>query len=505
MTVLRTHKYTVILCLTLAALHACAPVLLAQGSRAGTTDPRRTRTTDARAARTTRAVRTPRRVDYTAKIAGIEDRIAAASTLREKTDLKMELASVMGKAAISQNKPLMLAESEKIYKEVISSSRGVPQLKASNNYCAQLLRRKRPGEAVAVMKNVERTFASQPIDRKAKSRFLYNYGKALQMAGDHDGAYKALQDSMKADPRFKQAARDAAQIALDSRSESIGIPQMLELTGKQLVLFDYEGAGGNLREALVVDHWIGHKLYPQLFVQLVRYLTVADLDAKTFQAKWAPLMSRIKNNRRLGTDMRAMANQIVAIQTGRLELDLDPGSVRYTFRYWTRQEEAGTNKVVTKALSDFMKTTGDRFQDKDALDKSLACYSNAWALNPENMEAGLYMANLLLYDFQKGDRVLDPEGGILRWFIETLFSAKNDQYRRLGGDWERILKCHIILATIFEKRNHWGPPTNPSTAAFQWKYAGGALRRVSPEIRDRFTSVVNAGIVRARNQDRRYP
>ena len=493
MAVLRTHKYTAILCLTLAALHACAPVLLAQNNRVKSTNPRLVKTTP--------AVQFLEKADYTVKIAYFREQIAATSMPGKKTGLKMELASYMGKAAISQNKPVMLVESGLIYEEVIASSWGETRLKASNNYCAQLLRSKRAGEAVVVMKNVERTFKSQSIDRKMESRFLYNYGKALQMTKNYDDAYKVFQESMKADPRFKEAARAAAQIALNVRSESIGLPQMLELIDKQLSLFDYEGAGRNLHDAFVVEHWANHKLCPRLFVQLVRYLTVADLDLGTFQKRWVPLMDWIERSNGIDKNEGKMAQQIVTIYAGHLKVNLNPDNVAFTFRCWRPSDNDADNNRATEALSEFMKATGDRFQDQDALDKTLACYSNAWALNVENMEAGLYVANVLYHDMDKGGRKLDPQGRWLNQFIDQLFLAKNREYRRsLGQDWDRILKCHIILASIFEKQGSWGSLSNPRSAVFQWNYAQKALLKVSPETQKRFGPVVERGVKRAANR-----
>jgi hypothetical protein len=117
------------------------------------------------------------------------------------------------------------------------------------------------------------------------------------------------------------------------------------------------------------------------------------------------------------------------------------------------------------------------------------------------MEAGLYIANVLYHDMDKGGRKLDSDHIWLNKFIDQLFIAKNREYRRsLGQDWDRILKCHIILASIFEKQGRWGSLSDPRSAVFQWNYAQKALLKVSPKTRRRFGPVVKRGVKRAANR-----
>lgn len=138
--------------------------------------------------------------------------------------------------------------------------------------------------------------------------------------------------------------------------------------------------------------------------------------------------------------------------------------------------------------------------DPNSLRRSLERYCHAWGLNVKNMEAALYLANVLLYDHESLNRRLDPHGTVLHLFIGRLFREKNRQYSLdVGRDWERILKCHIVLATIFERQRHWGPDNNPRSAWFQWQMASDALQNLDASaIKEQFGPVIADGLDRAR-------
>jgi hypothetical protein len=292
----------------------------------------------------------------------------------------------------------------------------------------------------------------------------------------------------------------------------------VDLTSKQLAGFDYVGVAKNLRQSLQVDHWIGHRLYPQLLGQLARYFTAARIEPKAFNEDWQAFLGTIRRNRRCDQGSRNIIEDISAIYAGRLEMvGVDPQAIRSHHAFWELATVMSGPKIDMGFLSSFIKMVGDHYyrqKDPEALEKSFVCYCHAWGLDVDNMDAGLYLANIFLYDLEDGNqrlnrryRALDDFSVELDRFVGQLFRIKNLEYSKEAGRlWERILKCHIILATIFEKQGRWGPGGNSRTALFQWTLASRALgkvRELSAFTRPTvtlLTPVVAKGLKNARKQ-----
>lgn len=428
------------------------------------------------------------------------------SQLDQKTaDFHVAAASTFERSVKSLRQPELLEISGLAYRRIIENTRGRTQLRASSNYCAQLLRQNRTDEAIQVMEAVRTTMKDGSLGRVARSRSLYNYGKALQLSGEFEHAYVILAEALEADPTFYKAAQAAGDAALKSHHETTGIPQVVALTDSQLKHFDYNGAARNLRQAMQVKHWIGHQLYPRLLRQLVRYFTAARIEPKVFEQKWSKSLFDVQRNWRFDDNSKRMIEQIRIVYSGRLSpVSVDPKLIRDLYAVWGRSTDTVSQQPDLDFLSSFIKMVGDYYYrqgERKNLEKSLARYAHAWALNVKNMEAGLYLANVLLYELKHPEVKLDPQNKILQQFISQLFHEKGREYRRdLGKDWERILKCHIVLATIFEQQRVWGPDSNPRTALFQWNLAWNALDRLdasAADTRRRFGPVIAEGLRQA--------
>lgn len=434
------------------------------------------------------------------------------SQLDQKTaDFHVAAASTFERAAKSLRQPELLEISGLVYLHIIENTRGRTQLWASSNYCAQLLRQSRTDEAIQVMEAVRTTLKDGSLDRVARSRSLYNYGKALQLSGKFEDAYVILTEALKVDPTFYKAARAAGDATLKFPYKTTGIPQVVVLTDSQLKHFDYDGAARNLRQAMQVKRWIHHKFYPRLLGQLVRYFTAACIEPKVYEQEWATFLSDVQHAPKSRGDSKRMIGQIRIVYSGRLlPVSVDPSLIRDLYAVWGRSTDTVSQQPELDFLSSFIKMVGDYYYrqgERKSLEKSLARYAHAWALNVKNMEAGLYLANVLLYELKHPEMKLDPENKILQQFISQLFHEKGREYRRdLGKDWERILKCHIVLATIFEQQRAWGPDSNPRTALFQWKLAWNALDRLdasAADTRRRFGPVIAEGLRQAEEQWRK--
>jgi hypothetical protein len=426
----------------------------------------------------------------------------------------IEVAEAFERAYLYSKRPDYLDISKSAYKRTIESTSGRTKLIASTKLCAQLLRQNAPDEAAMVMRNVENTLRDPSLDRVTKSQGFYNFGSAMMQLKEYKYAYDLLKAAVDADPTSRMAARAAGEAALNADHETTGIPQIFELTNKQLEGFNLKGIKDNLKKAMEVEHWKGHRLYPLLIEQMLRYFVASDVKAEVFEREWWPFLENILAQARLDSGSKTMILDINDIYSGNLKKpNVIPEAVKGMYFAWQKAKNDGRFKSGLEALSIFLQMRGDyyyRQRDEDSLENSLKCYSHAWALNVENVEAGLYLANVLLLDIKEGDKKLDQKYHIFDSFIYQLFVAKNAQYQKYFSnrvtDWERILKCHIVLATIFEQQQAWGPGGNPRTAIFQWDLAQKALDKLDASAagtQRQFGPVIDRGLRQARAQWRK--
>ena len=447
-----------------------------------------------------------RKVEVVDTIKSYEERIGRAAPGEAKASLQLSLASFLATNPVSRVEPEWQVRSGQLYREVIASTQGQLQLRASNNYCAQLLRQNSPAEAVQIMQAQEQKLDDPSMNRIARSRGLYNYGKALQLSGDQERAWQVLTNAAKADPTFGKAMQAAGEALVQSAPGETGIPLMVELTSGQLACWDYDGTGDSLRRALSADRWNLDGSYPQLLNQLIRYFTAAQIGPDEFRRDWLPLLNR---PRRFSRSARVAAGMIARISEVYLRpvqiMDVNLERIREHYAAWTRGVAVPDQERNFDLLSGFINMVGDRYQrreEPESLRRALERYCHAWALNTRNMEAGLSLVNLLLHDRDDAGLRLDPNDEILEQFVGQLFDTKGLEYSLdVGRDWERILKCHAILATIFERQGRWGPPDDATTAAFQWRMASTALRRLGASAsatRELLDPMVRDGLRRAR-------
>lgn len=375
-----------------------------------------------------------------------------------RAELLVELGNVSGRrrpvTEVEQTE--ILEQSADAFKAAMEIATGKVRLQAANNYASQLLRLDRAGEAVDVMRKLWSEFRNSALDPLASSRSLYTYARALEDNGYREEAVEFYSQSLRADPEFGAAKRALARMALDSDSESAGIPELLRLTMGLIERGECESALEYLRDGLLIDHWRYNSEYPRLAAQLVRALTEARTSPEEYEEEWREDLQPLPLPRLADVD---------SIYLESLPVTLDQYEVRDRFGPWDAQGEP-------ELLSSFLKMVGDHHFRGKRLEMALGRYTSAWVLDTTNMEAGLYLVNLLS---SNGD-VVDPNGYLLDQFIDLAFSEKGEAY--LGEDWASILKFHTILGTLFERQEIWGPAYQARTAAFQWSHALAAHARL---------------------------
>jgi len=410
--------------------------------------------------------------NYSGAIAIYEKALAEAKP-DAKAGLQIELAKFLDRGAAAPGAdPKWLDRSRKEFEEAIGSSQGIVHLQASNSYAAQLLRRNRPDEAARVLSGAVQDDGWKDLTGPARARCLFNLARALEATGNKADAYRRYVEAAEADPSFARAADGARAVALKSDSEGTGIPQISRVVDGQLKRGDFDGAGRSLRDALTsVAHWQGHPNYPRLVEELLRYFTEANVDRDGYARDWSGPLKTIPRDR-----VRKPADRMLATidETYLTELPVEfaPQKAQERYAPWVQ----GAPRSL---FSKFLAGVAAQSYRRSEMGRALGLYSHAWALDTTNMEAALYASNILLVDLDSKEKRLDPQGTLLRSFVDLLFEEKGAAYRAtVGQDWNRLLKFHTILATIYEKQSRWGDDYDPRSTVFQWQMALRAVEQL---------------------------
>ena len=226
--------------------------------------------------------------------------IADARSNEEKAQLSLTFASLLEVHRPATGQQQWLRQSEQYYVQAMGSTDREMNSQAASNHGAELLRSDWPRDAVKLMKPVIPRIVSDPmLSATAKSRSLYNYGKALELSGDAPEAYGTLVRAMDADPTFDRAAQAAATLALKTTEPSVGIPRLTEVTKRQLAVARYDDVAANLHTALALESWSRNATYPDVVRQLVRYLTVAKVGPEAFLEQWKDSLTQLRRRDRL--------------------------------------------------------------------------------------------------------------------------------------------------------------------------------------------------------------
>ena len=348
-----------------------------------------------------------------------------------------------------------VAEARTAYAEVIRLGTPQQRVHAQNDLAVLSLRQGDPQEAVATLRQVD-TGAVEPGQR---SLYAYNFGRALELAGNGREAYQKYTQALEQDPGFGPATEGAFRLLRESGSAQVA--ETARLAETLLGRGQPESAGRELRRAL--EAWAAQPDAQRLLAVLLRYYVAATLDPPGFRKEEMPFLKRVSDR---GPQLAPAIKQVAAAYAGDVPAFVERGSARGFFNAWSPEP------WKVEPFSRLLKVIGDSYDRAEQPRQALALYSGAWSLDPANTEAGLYVA-LTLRDHGEG---LDPGGRLLSRMTESIFEEKGIAYQK--QDWLNILRQHVLLATIFEKEDRWGPRSNPQSAIFQWTNALKADDRI---------------------------
>lgn len=351
-------------------------------------------------------------------------------------------------ARILAAEPGLRAEVDRLYTSAIQQATGRLKVDASNSYGVFLLQQGDAAKAASVLSAVEGDLKviSGELEPEARSRFLYNYGVALEKSGQAKEASAAYLQSFELDPGFMPAC--------DAVFRTAGSDSRIRVVERLLA----EGNLDSARSYLQTSFESGTpESYPDLVVLWVRYLTAAKIGPGEDFRNTLKLPPGWKDG-----PAGALVGMVEKSYAGELPLVLDPDEGSLYASFWRDDKEV---------LSNLLRMLGEGFLRAGRYQQALHSYALAWS-SARNMDAAVDLASLLLTQREK----VDPQGQVIDRLVSVLFQGKGEAY--LGGDWPNILRFHTVLGTIFERQGRWGSSDDPRSAIFQWERALRALQQV---------------------------
>lgn len=367
-----------------------------------------------------------------------------ASGPQERAEIALDHARILASV------PDQRAEVDRLYGAAIQEASGRLRVDASNSYGVFLLQQGDSAKAASVLSTIKGELdSSKDMEPEERSRFLYNYGVALEKSGQVEEASAAYLQSFELDPGFMPAC-DAVFRTAGSDSRARVVERLLA-----------EGNLDSARDYLKTSFKSGTpESYPELVVLWARYLTAAKVGpGQDFRQAVGvtPGWGDGPAGARIGLIEKSYA--------GQLPLVLNPDEGMLYASFWR------DGKGSVEVFSNLLRMLGDGFLRAGQHQQALHSYALAWS-SVGNMDAAVDLASLLLAQRE----LVDPQGQVLDQLVSVLFQGKGGAYQ--GNDWPNVLRFHTILGTIFERQGKWGSSGEPRSAIFQWERALQALERV---------------------------
>ncbi len=363
-----------------------------------------------------------------------------------------------------------LARSARLYESTLTELDGNLRVVGYNNYASVLLRQDKPDLALQALRQIEGGMTG--ADDVARSRYLYNVGRALELSDRTELAIASYRQAVDADARYKPAARAVSRLILSQPPQSMVVAETAAWFDGLTERGEAKLAAQGLQRSMAKADWIGASTYDPIMFSLLRHLTAARVDPAAFRRDWRRPLARVGGQ---GTArVRDIAYQIDIAYEAELPIEFVSRDQGQPPIFGDLQSEGDRAPV-----SSFVKMVGDTYYERKDIRKALQRYAAAWSLDTNNLDTGLAAANLLL---DWGPEI-DPDERLLNEFIYALFEAKGNAY--MGRDWEAILRSHTVLGNIFERQEIWGSRRNPRSALFQWEHALRAHETLQQDSPDR--------------------
>lgn len=329
---------------------------------------------------------------------------------------------------------------------------------ARNNLANLHLERGDAASAVELFRKLDLD-AVEP-DRRFVYRF--NTARALETAGEGEEAYRQYLHALKDQPAFVPAVEGAWRAAKTAADDT-------ELARRAVEMGEHLLEAGQLRS---FDRMVWSALEetgaPEVLNLFLRRWAIklpegGELDERTWRRLAASVGFRPDTGRLIRVLQQALASRPFAraAESGSEAL-LD---LSRRFEPW-RDVDGG--RAMANLLVQLAAADRERGADASALGRTFV----AWWLDRDNTRAAVDCAAAL-----RARPELDPEGRIQEELIQDLFEVKGRAYA--ARDFRNILRLHLLLASIFEKREQWGSSGEARSVIFQLEHALRAERELN--------------------------
>ena len=399
-----------------------------------------------------------------------------AKTEADRAEIALESGQTRFRQARRMNSTDVLKEAEKNFKQVTEMGAAPRQTsQAWNNLVSVYLALDKPQQAKQALE------ACAVNSVPESKRFVYYYNSArVQAALDNPhGAITEYHKSFLANPRFLKAAQQAWKIVdahakEDPRVSWAGYSFGLDLIQQGYPTLARNMAGQSAKNSPALKH------SEAMMCLVIRSLAVSKFDEKTIRKEFdQPEFRNLFPPDALEELNRAF--------WGELSLDkvLSPEyRASRDFRWWLSSER---NRRLRHDFSLLLRNIGDFYAgiglharqervEKSQAEKGLIRYFLAWDIDEGNFQAAQNAAWVLATYYsrtEKGTEAIDR----MSQLTKRLFNAKFRLYALPGKkpeDWERILRMHLLLGTIYEARKQWGSEERPQSAIYQWTRSFGS-------------------------------
>ena len=345
-----------------------------------------------------------------------------------------------------------LDEAARSYRLVIEAGTPAQKRVAANNLATILLRQNKSQEALVLL----RTMSYDQVPASERYVYLYNTARASELAGDGASALKLYSEALGSQPGFDPAIDGAFRVAWKSGPEGRSV---VVNVGQRLL---NKGQAANLLPRLhdSLKMWATDPQLQEVLALLVRCYADLAIDPDAFEkAEW-PMLTALTAG-----PSSAAVKEIRLAFVGPLSPQFYEPFESSPIRAWRG------SPWKAESYGALLSRLGDYYGRRGSFGDALARYALACSLNPREVSAALYAADVLM----EHSSDVDPHGMLLNRFIETLFMSKGEAYK--SDDWLNILRLHAILGTIYSRQEKWGTFGDPRGALFQFEHAMQAEQR----------------------------
>ena len=332
-----------------------------------------------------------------------------------------------------------LTEAVRSYQEAIDLGAPPQKQKARNNLAVLHLREGRAGDAVRVFAETD----FKAVDPKQVHLYRYNYGRALEKAGETGAALQQYGMAAEANLNFDEAIEAAFRVAPAARPAPV--EEMARLADR---LIEKDRAALIAKPLLnLYTAWAPLPNSHRVLASLVRCWAALRVGPEQFSR------AEIERPARGVTHLLGPVNEV--IQAYALEIPQVSDRAEY-FPNWNRTEP------MRKSMSELLFSLADGQAQEQKFDSALKAYYAAWRLSPGNTEAAIRASAVVRQS------TLPPAQRqvLLAAIIRSFFVEKNAGYAR--GDELAIIRMHSILGSVFEQEKLWGNGSHPNEAMWHW-------------------------------------